>query len=87
MWGTGGLVSWRRLKGWVSVPVGRGGVLILRRVLGVPRHLFVCGGQGRVIILSVNVVDDGTLGRISHREGVSPFLIVIHPSLGADAGV
>jgi hypothetical protein len=81
MWGTVGLVGLRRLKRRVSVPVSGGGVLVLRRVLSVTRHLVVRGGERRVVVLSVDVIDYGALRRITHRERVSPILVVVHPGL------
>jgi len=80
MWGTIRLLARRRLQWRVSVPVGSGGVLVLRRVLRVPSHLVV-RGERRVVVLTVHVFDHSTLRRIRHRERISPILVVFHPRL------
>ena len=75
----------RRLQWRVSVPVSCGSVLVLGRVLRVSTHLFVCCGEGRTIVLAIDVVNHGALRRIAHRERVSPVLVVFHPRLRTDA--
>jgi len=61
--------------------MGCGGILVMCCVLRVPRHLLVCGGERRLVVLTVDVINHGALGRICHREGIPPVLVVFHPGV------